>query len=341
MSSYLKKGLIYLLCVFVILFAVDYIITNGLRKTGYNDFEKLAGVFGGSINSELIILGGSDAKQHFSPLVLDSALHLDSYNLGLAGHNFLMQYALFQNYLEHNQYPKVIIQTLNPVLLDKREDLYNYQLFLPYLNEQRIAKYTKEYIGLEFADYYLPFVRYSGELDLIKIGFNEFFGLRHYKNTTYKGYYSYDDRPWNEEVLTKYKKSIILQQEENAENISHLESSEKIFCPDLCFHKESVKLFENFLEEIKKNDSKIIFVNPPTFIEAQLDNKKQELVMNYFTDLASKHDILLLDYSKDSLVYSKKNFYDFAHLNRGASVKFSEILAADIKNKSIVRNEEN
>jgi len=331
MAFFLRKIFFYFSFILIVLFIGDFVITSGLRKTGYNDFEKLAGIFDGSINADLLVMGGSDAKQHFSPLVLDSVLHLNSYNLGLAGHNFMMQYALFQHYLEHNEYPKVVVQTLNVGLLDKREDLYNYQLFLPYLNKEKIAKYTKEYKGLEFGDYYIPFVKYSGELDLIKVGLWEFLGLRNYESITYKGYFSFDDRIWDEKILDRYKENLIEEQRKSLEPKSAEENQDKIFCPELCFHKESVELFESYLIDLKNNNTKVLFILPPSYIEAQAGNEKAELVMDYFSEVASKYDITVFDYSKDSLAYNKDNFYDFAHLNRNASFKFSQQIAETIK----------
>lgn len=309
MVRYLKKIIFYTFCVFLLLFVGEYIVTNGLKKSRYKDFGEINDVFDGKINADVLILGGSDAVQHFSTTIIDSVLNLKSYNLGLNGHNFMMSYCMMENFLEKHSYPKIIIQAADVKFLRKRPDLYNYQLFLPYLSNSKISTYTKKYEGLSWEDYFLPFVRYSGELDLIKIGFSEFFNLKRYFSQKNRGYIGIS-RPWDPMAYDLLK--------ENYPN-------------KVTLHDQSVFLFKKYLLEAKENGTKIFLVSSPYYLDAQKYTVNRDSILDLYKEMAYENQVEFLDYSNSSLSGEQTNFYDYAHLNKNASQKFSTELALEIK----------
>ena len=311
MKRYLFEICCYAIIGLGILFAADVIVTSGLRKTAHKDFELMNKIFSGDLNNEVLILGGSDAGQHFSTMILDSILEKNTYNLALIGHNFFLQKAVFDSYIQHNNnvYPEVVIQVVNIGLLTRREDLYNYQLFLPYLSDTNIKESTAEYEGLSWADYYVPFVRYSGEMELIKVGLFEYLGLRKYTNQKYKGYLAHD-RPWSEssyqDLVNTYPNTIEL-------------------------HEPSVRLFDEYIEDLKAHGTKVILVQSPYYLEAQKQFTNRNDVMNLFKDISEEHQVPYYDYSTEPFSKDKNNFYDYAHLNKANSISFSKLIGTELK----------
>lgn len=311
MKKYLIKVLCYAVIAWGTLLLADSVVTEGLRKTEHKDFGLMNKIFSGDLNSDVLIVGGSDAGQHFSTMILDSILETNTYNLALVGHNFFLQKAIFDRYVAYNNhnYPKVVIQVVNIGLLSRREDLYNYQLFLPYISDEKIRTTTAEYKGLGWADYYVPFVRYSGELELIKVGLLEYLGLRNYTNHKYKGYFAHN-RPWSEssyqDLVSKYPNTIDL-------------------------HEPSVKLFDEHIEELKKHGTKVILVQSPYYLEAQKQFTNRDAVMNIFKEISLKHQVPYYDYSTEPFSKDKHNFYDYAHLNKANSISFSKLIGIELK----------
>lgn len=306
MGRFLLKILIYLTLGFAILFAADYAITKGLQKTQYLKFAKLNDIFQKKIDADLLIVGGSDAKQHFSTKIIDSVLQTKSYNLGIPGHNFYIQHALFDNYLksQNNKYPKTIIQVVNVNLLRKRKDFYAYKSFLPYLNVSNINEYAEKYEGLKWADYWVPFVRYSGDIELIKIGLTEFFGLSKYSNKMERGYAAYN-LPWDEKAMKDYKKSYPRTVE-----------------PD-----ETFLLFEKYIADAVANGTKVYLVQTPWYKEARDVNVNFSEIKAIYQSLADKYNIPYFDYSEDPNFADKELYYDYAHLKKPNGQRFSRIIA--------------
>lgn len=311
MKKYLLKVFCYAIIAWGILCLADEVVTGGLRKTEHKDFALMNKVFSGDLNNEVLILGGSDAGQHFSTMILDSILEKNTYNLALVGHNFFLQKAVFDSYIKNNNnvYPEVVIQVVNIGLLSRREDLYNYQLFLPYVSDANIRESTAEYKGLDWADYYVPFVRYSGEMELIKVGLFEYLGIKKYTNQKYKGYLAHD-RPWSEtsyqDLVSKYPNTIEL-------------------------HEPSVDLFDEYIKELKANGTRVILVQSPYYLEAQKQFTNRDDVMNIFKEISQKHQVPYYDYSTEPFSSDKNNFYDYAHLNKAKSISFSKLIGTELK----------
>jgi len=227
-----------------------------------------------------------------------------------------MQYYKFNQYLNYNKKPRLIIQTLDIFTLNKRQELYNFEQFLPYLYKPSIRKATKYFIGFEFVDYFIPFLRYKDK-EIIQLGFNVFFSLPIDKinfkpelNNKYKGYKGMD-RKWDF-TFDKFKLN-------NPQGINYKIDS-------LTF-----SLMEIFLDYCKKQNLKVIFVYTPEYIENQYLTNNRNEIFKIYNDLSKKYNVLFLDYSKDSISYNKNFFYNSQHLNKKGSELFSQKLAIDIK----------
>src|SRR5688500_16946576 len=99
----------------------DYVVSQGLRKTRFNEFSEWNDIFSGSINTDIIITGSSRASVHIDPRIIDSAFQSKSYNLGMDGYGFHLQNCRLKTYLKYNQPPKIIIHSLGISALKKEE----------------------------------------------------------------------------------------------------------------------------------------------------------------------------------------------------------------------------
>ena len=312
----IQLGIFFIPFIFILTIS-DYIVTKGLQKTKSGDYKEWNEIYSGNINADIIINGSSRAWVHVSPKILDSILYVNSYNLGIDGHNFYMQYCKFCEYLQYNNKPKIIIQTLDIFTLAKRNDLYNYQQFFPYIYKSRIRKVTKTYKGFTNMDYNLPFYRYHNSSEIIKIGFDEFFTTTNLDNGKYKGYLGIV-KDWDN-TFDEYKKA-----------------NPKGVITDL--DKESIELMDTFLNNCKNDNINVILVYSPEYIENQYLTNNRDEIFKIYNDFAIKYDIDFFDYSKDTISYQKKYFYNSQHLNKEGAELFTEKLANDIKTKRITYN---
>jgi hypothetical protein len=311
MKLFLIKILTYALIALVVLFAADYAVTKGLRKTGYKEFTKMREIFDESKPHDVLIMGGSDAAQHMSSYLVDSIFGANSFNLGATGHTFLMQHAYYTNYLKNRNgnYPKMVIQVMGPQLWSMRKDLYNYKLYLPYINQPAFSAYTKKFDGLTWADYHVPFVKYSGDIESLKIGIWEFFNLSHYPSDLYKGYLSHN-RPWDDRELDQLKAHYPTRMEVD---------------------KDIVMLFENYIKDLQSKNVKVVLIQSPLYMEAQQLIVNVDSVFNLYQQFADKNGVPFYNYSKDSLAYKRDNFNDCFHLNKPFAEDFASRVLTKIK----------
>ena len=96
-----------------LLFGLNYVVETGLKKSRSYYYAEWNDIFNSKINADVLICGSSRAYVHLSPKIIDTILHIKSYNIGMNGTQFLMEYDRFRIYLKHNKKPKYVIQTVD------------------------------------------------------------------------------------------------------------------------------------------------------------------------------------------------------------------------------------
>ena len=298
-----------------ILLGLQVIVDSGLRKSDYHLYSEWNDIYNGTINADLIIMGSSRAWIGISPNILDEELNLNTYNLGINAWTFPMQNARFNIYLQHNKKPKYIVHNMDIQMLSRREDLFNYQQFLPYLNDPDIRAATKGYKG-EFglAQYYFPMFKYNGNLNLAAAGFLSYLDLVNYERVNTKGY---------EGRRLDWDGSFDEFKKKNPSGYTHP------------FEKEIAEEFRNYLMYCKENEIKVILVFSPEYAELHplITNEKDLIAL--FQSYSTEFDIPFLDYSEHPICFNKAYFYNSEHLNKEGSELFSNILAQDLLNLGI------
>jgi hypothetical protein len=173
---------------------------------------------------------------------------------------------------------------------------------------QNIKKYTSSYLGFETADYYLPLLRYFGRWKELQSIINVVIE-RNNESLRNKGFKSFDYE-WNDD----FKKA-----------------KEQMESYEIKLHKESITLFEQYIQECQQNNIELILINTPEYIEGQSFIKGRDKVLSIYKELADKYGIQFLDYSNDDLSYNKSLFYNTMHMNSKGSNKLTKSLVQWIK----------
>ncbi|WP_298495562.1 hypothetical protein [uncultured Algibacter sp.] len=314
MKKYIFNTSLFALQILFLMFVTDYFISYNLKKNHQSpgEIEVWNDIYDENIDVDIAIYGSSRAWVHIDPSVLEDSLHLKAYNFGIDGHNFWLQYLRHKEYIKHNNLPKTILLSLDVFSLQKRENLYGLDQFLPYmLWNKNIIKYTSSYNGFTFKDYYLPLLRYHGEIrkiqKTISLEQNEDIDIT-YRQNGFRGM----EKEWNND-LSKAKLKM---------------SQYKI---DL--DSTSINLFNQFLTECKENNIEVILVYTPEFIDGQKFVENRDEIIEIYKDFTIKHKLLFLDYSNHELSYKKEYFYNSLHLNKKGADIFTKELSFEIKTK--------
>lgn len=309
MKKFIVTFLLFSIPLFIVAGFGDYFTNKVLRKSNHKYFVVWNDLVSGDINSEVLVYGTSRARAHINSKILEDTLNLSTYNLGIDGYTFDMEYCRHKLVFENNKKPSYIIQTLDYHMLSRIDNLYQYEQFFPYFNNETILSTIKDYKGLNWWDYNLPLVRYYGSKEQIFNAINVILRPSHNKGNRYKGFYNFNQSWTKEFENAKKSKNTIVQK----------------------LDKKSVILFEKYILETKKMKIPLIFVYTPEHIDGQhyVSNRKQ--IMSVYSYLSRKYNIPFIDYSTDSICFNREYFYNSEHLNLKGANLFSRKLASDLK----------
>lgn len=316
MKKFLVQIISFFVVAYVLLYVCDAIVSSGLRNNMSNVYKSWNEVYKGEVNADLIINGSSIAEVQISPKVVDSILHVNSFNLGMSGYSFLMQQAKYNVYLEHNKSPKIIIQIVGDGTLVKKEGLFQKTQFLPYLKDSIIENITKKYEGFTELDYQVPLFKYSDNFRTVLKGLGSFCGYEPLESDRYKGFSS-NDFKWDdkfEEFVKKYPNGLKYTASQEIED-----------------------LFQKYIKTQSELGTVVFIVFPPTYYKVEKYMlSRAEFVHNYDMIAKKYNNVYFLNYSSNSQFSNKKDlFYNTNHMNSYGANFFTEYLCKDIE--SILR----
>lgn len=305
MKKFIKRILFFIAPIIVLALPLDLVISKVLKsKSLYaGEYEVWNDILESKIDAKIAIYGSSRAWFHFNPALFEKELHQKTYNFGIDGHNFWMQYLRHKEYFKYNTHPKLIICSVDIFTLAKRKDLFNLNQFLPYmLWNNDFYQYTNSYKGYNSSDYYIPLKRYASNINIsdltastTKIRYNGFKG---------------NESEWN----TDLKKIKVSKPNYRVE----LDSA-------------SILLFKQFINEMKKEDINLIFVYTPEYIEGQTFVKNRNVIISIFDEISKNYDIPFFNYSSSDISHNKSLFYNSLHLNKKGANIFTERFIKDFK----------
>ena len=296
MKKFLLKTVSFALVTLLLLAAADIAYSKFVENSSFYPCRSWYDVMHGTVNAEVVAMGNSRAQVQISPAVLDSALQVNTYNLGMDGspaNRQVLKYRLFRKY---NTKPRLIIQNIDYNTLTFEQG-YLREQFMPFMWN---PDFRREAFGIEhfsFAEKYVPMLRYHG------YGPNEFLGN---PNVLYKGYRA-QDKVWDG---TAYLQT---------DSISFIVSD------------TTATLFEQYLDEVQADGIKMVFVYAPIYIGATEKITNLQEMYSRYGAYAEKYGIPVLDYNYMDICYDTCYFYNAMHLNSTGAGIYSRKLAEDIK----------
>lgn len=294
-------GLFKKICLFTLLvICSDYLFGICMNKI-YSHTEK--GDHGrnnyicNDANQDVLIFGSSRAIHHYDPSILEKNLGMSCYNCGEDGMGIVLSYGRYKLFQRKHQ-PKLII--------------YDIEVAYDLLKNEN----TK----------YLGFLRPFYDDPEIKSIFEEVNPNEKYKMISHL--YRYNSR-WLDIIAQYRSKSNIYSRDYKFAPLNRTidyEPETYKFASDEDCDDLKLKIWDKFLNDCERNNTKIVFVISPVYGE------KSNHVLKPFANLIQKHDVTLLDHFSDELfINNKELFADKMHLNTEGAKRLSEKVSLEIK----------
>ena len=291
-----------ILCLMAI--TAEKIITSSLRKSQHYNLLPWNEIFSGNLRYDALINGSSRALAFYNPLILDSVLNMDFYNMGITGSVIERQIFKYNTYCRLNIPPKLIIQNIDFNTLNLRHGFEREQFF-PYFSDQTFRKEISCWEPVNFLEKYLPAYRFKGSAILIAKWLTLNRTSLGPRMVFTKGYFGFEKK-WDGTELRK-QNEIDYKQDTTA-----------------------LRIFDQFLASVRKDSIKVIFVYAPLYIEATKKIRNIEGMYQMYDSIARKYNIPILDYTYAPISYDTVYFYNATHLNKRGAELFSAQLAHDI-----------
>lgn len=310
----IKRCLWVVVPILVILSVLSGLADAGFKHSRTWEYGVWNDIYDGRINADLLVMGSSRAVVQVSPLILDSALGLSTYNIGMAAWPFRMQYSRLKVYLQHNRKPRYIVEVMDLHTLGDREDLYGYNQFYPYLGDPLIREACKGYEGEPgYWECRVPFLKYMHNPAFCFQGCTEYVKslLNRSETDRIKGYQP-GDIPWDNtfDALTTQSAphSIVLATD-----------------------TPSIRAFNDFLGFCRDNHIGLILLYPPEYHDILRYFRNRDTIMSLYQELATGGRAPFLDYTDDTLGLHRGYYYNSQHLNKTGAEIFSRQLADTLK----------
>ncbi len=314
MRKFVAKILLFLLPLAALAYPLDALISHFFKNSHdyQGELEVWNDIYNSRASCDIAIYGSSRAWVHFNPDFLSDSLGKSVYNFGIDGHNIRLQYLRHKEFLKYNKKPKYIILSLDDFTIERADNLYNEEQFLPYmLFNKDIMTFTSSYSGFDKSDYFIPILRYIGKSRVL---YNTFFNCNSdcYRHRGFKGI----DRTWNDDLdKAKIKNESITVQIDTSR----------------------IDLLETFIKECQNTGITLFFVFSPEYIEGQKYISNRNSILNVYKTLSQKYKLPFLNYSNDDICFNRSLFYNAMHLNATGANIFSKKLGHELKKLELIK----
>ncbi|MBR1503019.1 MAG: hypothetical protein IJ618_03935 [Prevotella sp.] len=290
----MKKFILSVFAFCLIPYIADFALSAIIQRSSHRETESWYDLMHSQIDADVVIMGNSRAWIQISPIILDSILGVETYNLGMDGscaNRQIHKYHLFRKY---NRKPRMIIQNIDAWSLGYNTGYEKEQLY-PYFWNWDMRNEFFESEPFTFWEKYVPVYR-----------FRSFMPLRRGPKCLTKGYQGME-KPWDGSVFDKVKRIT--------------------FTPN----DTTIKMFDKYLAEAKSEGITVVLVFTPQYIGATRKTTNQDYMHEWYKRLANRYDFPVMDYTYMDISYDTAYFYNAMHLNRRGAEIFSDSLANAIK----------
>ncbi|WP_372757963.1 hypothetical protein [Mariniflexile sp.] len=288
---------------FVIQFGLDRLLDN--RFACNNIWYK---IYHASLNTDIAILGNSRAQAHYNPEVITGATHLDSYNLGVSGTTLNILKIRWQSYINRNKLPKILIIDVDYNLLGTANTFFEKLQYLPYVNEEEYTNVAKQLDKNYLLEKYVPLYKYRG----FEMGvYSQIKSLVKADCSNYINGFIINENKWDEQDWDTFETKR-LNETVDAKYFNTM-------------YENGVEELRTILKFFNKNNIQVHLIWSPQYykVHAFKINQRQ-YVDSLLTKIAKDYKVNYVNFSNDSLVYSKANFYNHSHLNKHGADLFSK-----------------
>lgn len=311
MKKILCKIFLFTLLVIVCAFGLDYFLSYRLRQNENRMYAAWNQMYNDSTGYDIVINGSSRAWTQYNPLILDSILTLNSFNLGIDGSAINRQVIKYRKYCELHGNPNCLIQNIDLGTMSYTMGYEREQFFSYFFYDRDLLNQYDQYENFSWGEKYVPCYRYLGYDDVITEAlFND--NKKHFFEYLTKGYFSRDDK-WDGSLLYAMD-SVECATDTNA-----------------------MSIFINFLQEEISKGVSVIFVYAPIYIGAREKMVNEEEMFEMYDSIAKRFDIPILDYNDIPMCYDTAYFYNATHLNRIGAELFTTKLAHDIDSLGLLK----
>ena len=162
----------------ILVFAMNAMITSGLRRVKTSQYGASNQIMQGKVNAQIVVTGSSRAASHYDPRIIQAAVGLNAFNLGRNGSQTDMQLAVLRAYLEHNRKPEIAIHNLDAFTFETTREVYDPAQYVPYLYDEELYEPLRQINPNTWKSRYVPLYGYVVE-DMNfswMIGLGAFFG---------------------------------------------------------------------------------------------------------------------------------------------------------------------
>ena len=314
MKNFILKLVSGFFLISTFLFGVDRFATYGLSKSKFNTFKDLNDLYANRTKAEIVLLGSSRTYVMMNPIILDSVLKMNTYNLGQDGAGIYVHKAIFSDVITHNKNTlKKIIHNIDLTTLLPNKLNYSKESFYPHLNNKNLYNNLFNFDRTIWKYKYLPMYKFQNNLAHFGRGFMLGLNIKIQENyNKLKGYKPRNEN-WNSD-FDNYKNSLT--------------SNEIIY--DETLIEDGFKIIESLINETARMKIDYCFVFSPLYTEMYNMQLQNKMLISRLQGYADKFEhVSFYDYSNLPMNTKKSYFYNSYHLNSTGADIFSGILAND------------
>lgn len=315
MKKFLKQGALGLL-VFIVVNAIiaafyEYPEYKSVQNKTNRNFLKWDAIHQNENTYDLVIIGTSRAYAAYNPTIIDSTLHIKSYNMATSAQDMAETYFSLEEIFEH-QKPKYVVFDLFFPASDNSHEFYQTLSNSSYYNStERRFQLITSYGATGILNYSIPLIRFR---NYIKQDIGGLFKV----NKTFR-----DESNWTKGYL--YDTLVITDESiSQFEPISNFENTD--------FDKERFNTYFNKIKTlVESHNAELICVRAP-YPPSRLALSHTDDEGAYFKAYLDKLEMPFFDFNNfkiDNYNYLDKDFADYHHPNyKGAKKATGQLVDA-------------
>lgn len=303
MKKILLRSLFFLFPLITVTCLYDFLVGQYLKNTDAIPYKRWNMLYN-PIEADVLVVGNSRAGFHVDPLLVDSILHVKSYNLGMSGGPIEISDVAWKLYRSHNKkIPRLVLCNVDFLWLGAYHMPYDKKNYLIFLKDPCFSELVEE-MDISFFDLYVPGMKYRGDYNLMLNFVRDRIGSPEKGNTIFK----------KGAILVKRERDVL-----------------KLAVESRSFErgKERIDLFYRFLDECQEEGIQVVLFKSPIQQIAYKDLSNIEDSFVLIDSVSSDRRLPLLDYT-DFMIEDNSCFYDPVHLNYKGAEFFSVRLAHDV-----------